>query len=327
MQRCFNTNQANCSNTVQSPSNSISPSCSYTGTGERSDPFRLNTEGTEVAERAENVSILSRDVSWAIATPDHSPMYQRAVDTTRRFSAPDVLTQRSAPLWGDLRTKLRRFSAPEVLARGASSQSTAQVAPSANSSAGLKLSLADLTRTPSYQTTMPTVPREDLAKICAPFFEQMIAAVNAVVQERTKTSHQSPSPTAQVSTSGIMHATQDSAPNFKTETSTLGHQSTSKVVCFHWKNKGWCKYEDSCRFSHPAEKRGKGKPRQAPILSCTAPAKPTTSVMNCIPNRRAKVPSQLQQSTAHSSLTPASSYPPFLAVPVTRLPNTDPEVN
>lgn len=32
----------------------------------------------------------------------------------------------------------------------------------------------------------------------------------------------------------------------------------SQMVCCHWKNKGWCKYQSSCRFQHPAHKQGIG---------------------------------------------------------------------
>jgi len=31
-------------------------------------------------------------------------------------------------------------------------------------------------------------------------------------------------------------------------------------VCCHWKKKGWCRYQDSCKFMHPAEQRGIGDP-------------------------------------------------------------------
>jgi hypothetical protein len=33
----------------------------------------------------------------------------------------------------------------------------------------------------------------------------------------------------------------------------------SHMVCCHWKNKGWCKFQATCRFQHPADKRGVGK--------------------------------------------------------------------
>jgi len=30
------------------------------------------------------------------------------------------------------------------------------------------------------------------------------------------------------------------------------------MVCCHWKNKGWCRYQDQCKFAHPEHKRGIG---------------------------------------------------------------------
>jgi len=32
----------------------------------------------------------------------------------------------------------------------------------------------------------------------------------------------------------------------------------SHMVCRHWKTKGWCKYQASCKFLHPEHKRGVG---------------------------------------------------------------------
>lgn len=32
----------------------------------------------------------------------------------------------------------------------------------------------------------------------------------------------------------------------------------SQLVCCHWKNKGWCRYQDTCKFQHPEHKRGVG---------------------------------------------------------------------
>jgi hypothetical protein len=32
----------------------------------------------------------------------------------------------------------------------------------------------------------------------------------------------------------------------------------SFMVCCHWKNKGWCKYKDTCKFQHPDHKKGAG---------------------------------------------------------------------
>lgn len=35
-------------------------------------------------------------------------------------------------------------------------------------------------------------------------------------------------------------------------------------VCCHWKNKGFCRYLDSCKFQHPVYKQGMGLPRAEP---------------------------------------------------------------
>mmetsp|Transcript_14579 Transcript_14579/g.28719 ORF Transcript_14579/g.28719 Transcript_14579/m.28719 type:complete len:426 (-) Transcript_14579:94-1371(-) len=35
---------------------------------------------------------------------------------------------------------------------------------------------------------------------------------------------------------------------------------SSPLVCCHWKNKGFCRYTDSCKFQHPPQKRGIGIP-------------------------------------------------------------------
>merc|ERR1712061_450568 len=31
------------------------------------------------------------------------------------------------------------------------------------------------------------------------------------------------------------------------------------MVCRHWKNKGWCKYQTTCMFLHPEHRRGVAK--------------------------------------------------------------------
>jgi hypothetical protein len=37
-----------------------------------------------------------------------------------------------------------------------------------------------------------------------------------------------------------------------------GKARSTIVVCCHWKNKGWCRYQDKCNFAHPEHKRGVG---------------------------------------------------------------------
>jgi len=34
--------------------------------------------------------------------------------------------------------------------------------------------------------------------------------------------------------------------------------AANSAVCCHWKNKGWCKYQQACKFLHPEHKRGVG---------------------------------------------------------------------
>merc|ERR1740138_312811 len=33
-------------------------------------------------------------------------------------------------------------------------------------------------------------------------------------------------------------------------------EEKSIMVCRHWRNKGWCRMEDKCKFLHPENKRG-----------------------------------------------------------------------
>lgn len=42
--------------------------------------------------------------------------------------------------------------------------------------------------------------------------------------------------------------------------STESSPASSPLVCCHWKNKGFCKYLNACKFQHPAHKRGIGVP-------------------------------------------------------------------
>jgi len=45
-----------------------------------------------------------------------------------------------------------------------------------------------------------------------------------------------------------------------TSPSTESSPASSPLVCCHWKNKGFCKYLNACKFQHPAHKRGIGVP-------------------------------------------------------------------
>jgi len=55
------------------------------------------------------------------------------------------------------------------------------------------------------------------------------------------------------------------------------------AVCCHWKNKGFCKYQQDCKFSHPADKQGAGpskrrrKPTTPPMTPTTPPTETETT--------------------------------------------------
>jgi hypothetical protein len=39
---------------------------------------------------------------------------------------------------------------------------------------------------------------------------------------------------------------------------TPAKPTSTTAVCCHWKQKGWCAYQNTCKFSHPEHKRGVG---------------------------------------------------------------------
>jgi len=43
-----------------------------------------------------------------------------------------------------------------------------------------------------------------------------------------------------------------------TKISLNANNSRKRMVCRHWQNKGWCKYEDQCKFMHHESQRGVG---------------------------------------------------------------------
>mmetsp|Transcript_138027 Transcript_138027/g.428982 ORF Transcript_138027/g.428982 Transcript_138027/m.428982 type:complete len:364 (-) Transcript_138027:27-1118(-) len=61
------------------------------------------------------------------------------------------------------------------------------------------------------------------------------------------------------------------------------------LVCCHWKNKGWCRYQDSCKFLHPAHKRGVGAKSPAALGPSASLARPAGSEARA--RRRASRPS------------------------------------
>jgi len=48
----------------------------------------------------------------------------------------------------------------------------------------------------------------------------------------------------------------------KAQDKSLASTHSSDQVCCHWKNKGWCKYQECCKFQHPAHKRGVGSTKR-----------------------------------------------------------------
>lgn len=47
-----------------------------------------------------------------------------------------------------------------------------------------------------------------------------------------------------------------------------------QLVCCHWRQKGWCRYEDNCKFLHPEHKRGAGMGAMAAGYAPSAAAVP-----------------------------------------------------
>eukprot|EP00405_Crypthecodinium_cohnii_P021605 CAMPEP_0206469888 /NCGR_PEP_ID=MMETSP0324_2-20121206/30573_1 /ASSEMBLY_ACC=CAM_ASM_000836 /TAXON_ID=2866 /ORGANISM="Crypthecodinium cohnii, Strain Seligo" /LENGTH=403 /DNA_ID=CAMNT_0053943783 /DNA_START=131 /DNA_END=1338 /DNA_ORIENTATION=- len=73
---------------------------------------------------------------------------------------------------------------------------------------------------------------------------------------------------------------------------------STTIVCCHWKNKGWCRYQEQCKFAHPDHKRGVGPTRRSyasssAAASVAASAAPTS-------------PSPLSPSGAESGVSAAA---------------------
>merc|ERR1719240_627321 len=54
----------------------------------------------------------------------------------------------------------------------------------------------------------------------------------------------------------VVLATAMENPEEETPGDTSGNAEKSVMVCRHWKSKGWCRLEASCKFLHPEHKRG-----------------------------------------------------------------------
>jgi len=64
---------------------------------------------------------------------------------------------------------------------------------------------------------------------------------------------------------GLVCAAGDAAAGIHAQAAMFAAPGGSPMVCCHWKNKGWCKYQAACKFSHPEHKRGVGAPRRPMI--------------------------------------------------------------
>jgi len=87
---------------------------------------------------------------------------------------------------------------------------------------------------------------------------------------------------------------------------TPGEMAAEKrdLVCCHWK-KGWCRYENSCKFKHPTKQHGIGDACGDPLSVATG-AKTKSRFRNPRPNAPAPEPMIIKLATlteCHTSLS------------------------
>lgn len=263
-----------------------------------------------------SMSVLSPACSWAMATPDHSPRYQQALDPSRRASEP-ALPKTSRLICDDL-SKPRRCSAPEVLSGGASSSThfrhasvpeSPEGSPAGNpmiDRSGVPCSQA-LTVSPEHVAAICSqlfesssvhsigsakttnccsnfagealLSQIDVVAICAPYFEQMVTAVNLALEKRVNAGPRGSSPSTPEVAQQFSSAISLPALGGANEVCRSMTQVTSKVCC-HWRRKGWCRYEDSCKFSHVADARGIGRLKSSSKASVGSPNGMTPKFMS-----------------------------------------------
>lgn len=217
---------------------------------------------TEFDEVAANV--------WELVTPDNSPMYTGAAERECNVSPVDVASQFSMPLSADVRPKTKLCLTPEVHSRSSSCQKSVGAVSLPQSRALSQVYLADRHLVQGSCSNRPHVSREDIATICAPLFQKMITAVESAVQMRLDPPGYSGSPRTDLT---IPESVQQDPQQFAQ--SVNQHHTTN--VCCHWKAKGYCWYQDRCKFLHPAEKRGSGKVGIIPLwVSSGGNMRPTT---------------------------------------------------
>jgi len=132
------------------------------------------------------------------------------------------------------------------------------------------------------------VSRELLRQMCEPFFEKMTSALQQALQQQMQQETHWAQVTCQPAGNTGFHyqtpffrfdeeSTEASescafASLFSVTSSEVDHLDVaeeksegselasdvdrSPMVCRHWKSKGWCRLESSCKFLHPEHKRG-----------------------------------------------------------------------
>lgn len=101
--------------------------------------------------------------------------------------------------------------------------------------------------------------------MCAPFFEQMVSAL----QDSLHCQHGRPQQ-EMLSMKGSMTHWDDASTDAdevcafasllssppSEESEPASDTEKSIMVCRHWKSKGWCRMDAKCKFLHPEHKRG-----------------------------------------------------------------------
>lgn len=94
-----------------------------------------------------------------------------------------------------------------------------------------------------------------------------------------------------------------SAHAFNPHGTAKGGSGGSWLVCRHWKSKGTCKFEASCKFSHPPHKRGVGSPMPPLGGGSQSPEKSSVS-------RGGGARGRKTQLSSSSAIAGSSSAPP-----------------
>jgi hypothetical protein len=84
------------------------------------------------------------------------------------------------------------------------------------------------------------------------------------------------------------------------------------MVCCHWKNKGWCKFKDTCKFLHPDHKRGVGLAAAAGAAAALAQQQQQQAVPSPLAQPRAsKAERRFQPAVGTAPAIPLTPPPAF----------------